>query len=271
MAPDPTQVEGGSSKRHTRPRLILLLVAGLVALASVFFLQLRGGNGSRAPGSAATTQTEDVAAPEVAPTQLDFQAVADRVSLQSSDLGEEWAAFSTRARAESVASYDAVTECEPFVPVIRGDSEIAIAGRDTIFFDGTTAVTVVVIFYDNETTATAYGPDLLLDSDYQQCVRRKIEFAVEGTNEGIVDLTTASRPISAPNYGQRTVAIRHVAEFTSQTMPRQAQFTDEWSLQIGRAVLGIQWSSESEHDSRELELVRVLGQRFQQELAATDG
>ncbi len=220
------------------------------------------------PDSDSDSETETDQSVESTPDPAADLAVAERVAIQTGDISDVWTAGSGASQDDIIADYEAIPACAVTLPTIRGDGETASAGRGVTYSSGSTAFSVSVIFYETEQLASERGPLLTLDLGHQECTRTLLENSILATNPTAGGFATESGALPAAEYGQRTESTQYVITFDLEPLGRSTFFVDEYTIQIGRAVVTIIWSGDIEFDVRQTEIVQIVGSRFEREMAA---
>ncbi len=230
-----------------------------------------GVTGSTTSPSAASAPEDRSATldPEVR-AQLD-QEVAERIVIQTGDLNQSWQSFDAGSIESLQDTYRATPGCARFADLIGEDGVTASAGGDVAFVSGNQALSVIVEFHTDEGVALQRGPALLLDLDYQGCLRTLQEASVATSNPAGSGFETSSREEPVTPYGQRAEGLRTTTVFDLPGLDDPRSTTVRYRIQIGRAVLSMLWVGESGNEPAQLQILQTVASRFEQELAAYDG
>ena len=279
----PVVADPGRRSRLVALSFVATVVAVVLVVGTVWVVAGRRSVGVTDPGApgpeiaSETTSLEPATGPVgadgvEAPSAEDDQVVAERIVLQSDDLGPSWATVNRSSPESRIELYRSEAVCEPYVPLIRGDGTTATAGFQEAFVTSNTAMFTAVAFYENESMAARYGPDLLLEPGYQECSRVLNARSIMETNDlDEVEVEVVSRELPVVDYGQRTEAIRLEALFELPELGRKTFYTDEMSVIVGRAVLTMVWTSDIESDPQQLLLFDTVAKRFEFEIRNYEG
>ncbi len=237
------------------------------------------GDGSTS-GSAALGDDPSGGDPGTATDQIDpvtraalDQALAERVVIQAGDLNDAWETFSTASDDQVRADYLATPSCAAFAETVTDEGVTASAGTDVAYAAGSQALAVSVTFYDDEGLALGRGPGLLVEPDYQTCLRDLQEASAAATNDAGSNFETSSQPEPVTPYGQRSEAVRIATTFDlpGDVIADPMTTSVRYRIQIGRAVLSVIWISATATEPFLLQILQTVATRFEQEMAAYDG
>jgi hypothetical protein len=229
-----------------------------------------GSPGVEAGQPATTEDTSTTSTPEATTTtSIDpaaDQEVASRIALRPSDLGADWLEEGSQIEDE-IVYYEAVPACADYLPGLRSDGATAIEGEGMLITDGQANASSLVAFFLDTELADAAGPDEVAEPGFRECTRHALATAVAEVYQTRGDPVVEVEALEPPSFGDKAARLRTVVHMDSAVVGQLTLYQDLWIVQIGRAVVSVNWTTTSEPGVDALRTFELVALRFEREMS----